>query len=291
MTGATKEFAPSEIKAALPLVTECVPIDDHCVGDRWTAQDEKQLARLIAIIAMGQAGYAGYILRKLLPAAPAITNEELVQEARRHLTVQEDKEAPKTGYPRAQRDGFMFEAISWIAARQTCGAHALLKDPHVSATSQGLDGLMIELADDKSSVTRTTVFEDKCTDNARSTFRDKVMKAFMDRHSGKRSVELVAAASSLLRQAGIDDAAASRLSVAVLNKKERRYRAAFALTDKEDGQEKWKRLFKGFDELEGLSPEQRVGAGLVVTGELRAWFDILALQAAEFLDELGEGEG
>ena len=62
------------------------------------------------------------------------------------------KKTPRTGYPRWQRDGFIFEAISWIAARQACGERALLEDPHVSATSQGLDGLMIELAGDKSEV-------------------------------------------------------------------------------------------------------------------------------------------
>ena len=49
----------------------------------------------------------------------------------------------------------------------------LLKDPHVSATSQGLDGLMIELADDKSKVVMTTISEDKCTDNPRDTFSKK----------------------------------------------------------------------------------------------------------------------
>jgi hypothetical protein len=38
----------------------------------------------------------------------------------------------------------IFEAISWLAARQVYPG-VLLKTPHVSATSQGLDGLMIEL--------------------------------------------------------------------------------------------------------------------------------------------------
>ena len=59
-------------KAPHPLLTEAVPIDDHCTGDRWSAQDETQLARLIVIIAMGQAAYAAHILKGLLPATPAI---------------------------------------------------------------------------------------------------------------------------------------------------------------------------------------------------------------------------
>jgi hypothetical protein len=269
-----------------PLLTKAVPIDDHCIGDRWSARDEAHLARLIAIIALGQAAYAGHILRDLLPAAPAFTNDDLRREAKVRLTVQEDGEQPRTGYPRLQRDGSIFEAISWIAARQTHGERALLKDPHVSATSQGLDGLMIELAADKSKVVMTTVFEDKCTDNPRKTFEQKVIPALLDRHQNKRSVELVASASVLLRMAGIDDAAAARLAEAVMNRSQRCYRSAFALTKDFDSQEQRRKLFKGYDALEGVPADRRVGASLIVSGKLREWFDALALQAIAYLDEL-----
>ncbi|WOS62045.1 hypothetical protein [Sinorhizobium fredii] len=291
MAGAAKtDTVEIEIKAQLPLLTQAVPIDASCSGDRWSAQDEDQLAKLIAIIAMGQASYAAHILKELLPATPAFTHDNLRDEAKRHLTVQEDKKTPRTGYPRWQRDGFIFEAISWIAARQVHGARALLKDPHVSATSQGLDGLMIELAEDKSEVVSTTIFEDKCTDNPRQTFLEKVIPALLERHLNKRSAELVASASVLLRMAGIDDAAAARLSAAVMNRSQRRYRAAFALPAELDSQKERQKLFKGYDALEGISSDRRVGASLIVTGKLRHWFDELATQAAAYLDELETGE-
>lgn len=288
MNAASADVAANEIEAALPLKTGPVPIDVHCVGDRWIAEDQVQLARLVAIIAMGQAAHAAHILRQLLPAQPAFTTDELREEAKLHLMVQEGKAVPRTGYPRWQRDGFIFETISWIAARQTCGASALLKDPHVSATSQGLDGLMLELTENKSKVTRTTVFEDKCTEDPRKMFRDSVIQGFLDRHGNKRSVELVATASVLLRMAGIDEASAARLSAAVLDRKQRQYRAAFALTDQQDSPEQWQGLFKGFDALDGISAEQRIGAGFVVPGELRPWFDALAAEAITFLDELAK---
>jgi hypothetical protein len=224
-----KEEAPAS-KATIPrpLFTKAVPIDDHCSGDRWSAKDETQLARLIAIIAMGQAAYAAYILKELVPATPAIADNDLRREAKVRLTVQEDGKKPRTGYPRWQRDGFIFEAISWIAARQDNGERAFLKDPHFSATSQGLDGLMIELSDDKSKIVMTTIFEDKCTDNPRQTFLQKVIPALIERHQNKRSAELVSAASALLRMAGIGAPADARLAAAVMDRDQRRYRAAFA---------------------------------------------------------------
>ena len=269
-----------------PLLIQAVPIDDHCTGDRWSAQDEAHLARLIAIIAMGQAAYAAHLLQQLLPAGPAFTDNDLRREAKVKLTVQKDGKKPRTGYPQWQRDGFIFEVISWIAARQAHGMRVLLQDPHVSATSQGLDGLMIELADDKSRVVMTTVFEDKCTERPREMFLNKVIPAFLERHQNKRSAELVSSASVLLRIAGIDDASAARIAAAVMDRNQRRYRAAFALTKEHDSQENLQKLFEGYDALDGVSAMQRIGAGLIVKGKLREWFDQLALRAIVYLDDL-----
>jgi len=276
--------------ATPPLLTQTVSIDAACVGDRWTAQDEPTLSKLIAIIAMGQAAYAAYVLRELLPAAPAFSDADLCTEARIRMTVQEDGKSPRTGYPRWQRDGFMFEAISWIAARQAYGSGVLLKDPHVSATSQGLDGLMIELADDKSKVVMTTIFEDKCTDNPRDTFLQKVIPAFLDRHRNKRAAELVATASALLRMGGIDEGDAAKLAASVMDRSQRRYRAAFALPKDQDSEAERQKLFKGYDALDGLGQERRVGASLIIEGKVRDWFDALAIQAIAYLGELEEQE-
>ena len=273
-------------KASNPLLTEAVPIDDHCSGDRWVTQNEALLAKLVAIVAMGQAFHAAHILKTLLPTPPSISNEDLRREAKVKLTIQEVAQGPRMGYPRWQRDGFIFEVISWIEARQNHGGLALLKSPHVSATSQGLDGLMIELSDDKSTVSMTTVFEDKCTENPRSTFLNDVIPAFLDRNKGKRSVELIDTANTLLRMAGIDDAAVAQLAAAVMDCNRRRYRAAFALIEERDSQKERKKLFKGYDALDGISKSQRVGASLIVSGQLREWFDALALQAIGYLDEL-----
>ena len=278
------------ITTSPPLSIVAVPIDAHCTGDRWSTQDEAQLARLIAIIAMGQAAYAAHILRELQPATPAFNDDDLRREAKIRLTVQEDGKKPRIGFPQWQRDGFIFEAISWIAARQAHGSRVLLKDPHISATSQGLDGLMIELAPDKSKVVMTTVFEDKCTDNPRQIFLQNVIPALLERHENKRSAELVASAAVLLRMARIDDAAAAQLAAAVMDRNQRSYRAAFALPQAYDNQEQRQKLFEGYDALSGLSAKQRIGAALIVSGPLRKWFESLALLAIKYLDELDKGK-
>lgn len=145
---------------ALPLTIETVEVDHDCTGARWIAQDETQLARLIAIIAMGQAVYAAHVLSALLPAAPKFSTESLRREAIIKLTIQEEKQEPRKGYPQWQRDGFIFEAISWIAARQKHGERGLIMEPHVKSTSQGIDGLLLRLSQDKSKIADVTICED-----------------------------------------------------------------------------------------------------------------------------------
>jgi hypothetical protein len=54
------------------LTTEPVAINGHCVGDRWTVEDEDRLAKLIAIIAMGQATHAAEIVSELRPTAAVL---------------------------------------------------------------------------------------------------------------------------------------------------------------------------------------------------------------------------
>ena len=288
---AKRSTAESSTKPlVLPLSTESCPIDDDCTGERWEVLDNEELARLIAIIAMGQAAQANHILSDLLPAEPAFTTPELRAEAKTRLTVQDKKREPRIGYPRWHRDGFMFEAISWIAARQVHGKEAYMKDPHVSATSQGLDGLMLELTGDKTQINRTTIFEDKCSDNPVATFKKMVLPAFRDRHENKRSAEIIAAATVLLGKAGIEDGAAAKLAAAVTDLAKRRYRAAFAVTSELDSVEGRSELFAGYGGISNVEQAQRLGACLVVPPQLRDWFDQLATTAIAYLGTFDNGE-
>ncbi len=71
-------MTPDQNWAALEITD--FPIDDDCVGSKWKVENEEQLARLIAIVVMGQAAQAAHIIDELLPAAPAITNDALKKE-------------------------------------------------------------------------------------------------------------------------------------------------------------------------------------------------------------------
>jgi hypothetical protein len=266
------------------LISEAVPIDGACTGVRWRATDTSTLARLIAMMALGQAAYAAHILATLSPGGPKINTAQLRAEARIKLTVEEPPKKPRGGYPRWQRDGLIFEAISWLVARQTHPA-GLLKAPHVSATTQGLDGLMIELNAGKTGIARTTIFEDKCTDDPRSMFLAKVLPEFKKRHNNERSAEIISAAVALIQTAGLDEVTATEFAAAVTDQSLRHYRASFAVDV--DSEAERKKLFADYNRIANVSAEQRIGATLVVPPKMRNWFDALADDALAYLTSLG----
>lgn len=271
-----------------PLTCEPCDVDDDCSGERWVANNLDGLAALVSMIIMGQSSHAAYIINELQPTLPVISIGQLKQEAIIKLSVQEKKKFPRIGYPRWQRDGLVFEAISWIAAHQTHGTNTYMKEPHVNATSQGLDGLILKLSDDKTQIAQTTIIEDKCTDNPRDTFLQDVIPTFVSRHSNERCAEIISAAAALLKQASISEHDVIRMSAAVTNKSIRSYRASFALSKDYDSQTERAKLFKNYNRVESLSQSQRVGASFITDADMRNYIDHIASLSILYIQNLPE---
>lgn len=266
--------------------TAACKVNEHCIGDHWTVGDFELLARLIAIIAMGQARHAARIITELQPAVPALTIDLLRADAKQRLSVTGDTHEKQEAH-RWHRDGLIFEAISWIAARQVAAVNVLMRDPHISATTQGLDGLMIELDEKGETVIRATILEDKCSNDPRRKFRDEVLPTFRNYHSGNRASELVAATSSLL-DGRIPDDAVTEAAGRVLDMAFRAYRAGLTINPDHDSEAGRRALFKGYESLEKITRAQRIGATFLPSADLRTWFDEIADRAIAFIDELGE---
>ena len=271
------------------LVIHTVSISKHCTGSRWTVANIDHLARIIAIVTMGQARHAACIIAELLPSKAAIGHAVLRADAKRRLSIAvgNDKQREVSRY---HRDGLIFECISWAAAQQATGGKALIRDPHLSSTNQGLDGLMIEISESGSVITRATIFEDKCSEHPRTKFRDEIMPAFKAHHEDKRASDLLATAAALIARIGLSGTDAIKAAACVMDKKCRVYRGGLAVTRADDSAEKRRALFKDYEKLKGIGPDQRVGATLITSDDLRAWFQELADKAIEYIDTMDTGD-
>jgi hypothetical protein len=284
------QSAKSKATSKHALLIDAVSVDSNSIGSRWTVQDLDRLARLIALIAMGQALHAAKIIEGLSSASSAITAVSLTEAAKQQLQINGTNKDQRDA-SRWRRDGFLFEAISWIAARQGGKPRTYMKDPHIKSTTQGIDGLMIEMELGAPQVSRATIFEDKCSENPRAIFRGDVMKAFRDHHKNLRGPDLVSGAAALIEKSGIDGTSAVKAAARVLDLAYRRYRASLAVTTDHDSKKGRIALFKGYEKLSGIDAEQRIGATFVVDGDLRDWFDSLANRAIAALDEMAKDNG
>lgn len=262
-----------------------VPVDNDVAGLEWNIDDVDGLAALIAVIALGQSEHAADIIAELAPSAAAYTQADLVGDAKAQMAISgETSEQRKAS--RTRRDGFLFECISWIAARQEGDERTYLKDPHLDATTHGLDGLVLQLAPDRPEILRATICEDKCTANPRAKFRSDVLKTFREHHRNKRARDLVANAVELIRDSGVRGTAAVLAAARVTDKSLRCYRAA--LTTGALATDGRRRLFAGYAELDGIAQAQRVGAILPLASPLRPWFQALSEAVIEALDRFAE---
>ncbi|HHK7932051.1 hypothetical protein LZ337_12985 [Serratia marcescens] len=266
------------------LLSEDVDVDDDVCGLLWSVNDLNDLSKLIAVITLGQAQHAARIIHELEPNGPAFSDVDLYAGARGQMRIRGSSEAQRE-VSRYHRDGFLFECISWITARQSATDRTFLKDPHISSTTQGLDGLSIRMHPVEPVVVGVTIFEDKCTDNPRDKFRDEIMPTFTEHHGNKRSRDLVANAVSLIKEGGLNGTEAARAASRVLDKQYRTYRAALTVDSTIAAPKKRKKLFNGYNNLTHIKKGQRVGAMLVIDGDLRDWFQDLANNVISALNE------
>jgi hypothetical protein len=131
---------------------------DLCHGWSWTIADEDELAERVARVALGQYRHVAKILNGAGVPGSTATAEQ-AKAAIKLLTRGKNEES-------WHRDGWIFQAISWIAANQAPSG-ALTRAPHIRRADKGFDGLQLLLSDDGKRVTAVIVFEDKATENAR----------------------------------------------------------------------------------------------------------------------------
>lgn len=94
----------------MPLTLTPVTHGKLCHGSRWIVSDEDDLASKVAHIALGRSRHVAAILANIDKKKPA-TRADAAQGAIKLLTV------PNGSKPH-HRDGWIFQAISWIAAHR-----------------------------------------------------------------------------------------------------------------------------------------------------------------------------
>ncbi|UWQ54721.1 hypothetical protein [Leisingera caerulea] len=253
----------------MPITLTPFSEEDCYFGNAWQVTDEDELARQIGVIALGYSHHVQKILQGTgvvdadYPADGAASAMEL-------LTV--------SGEDPSHRDGWMFQAMSWIAAIRA-NPSAKLASPHMQHADKGFDGLQVEIDDKTHRVKCAVVFEDKATTNPRRTItrEDKgVWKEFRELENGLRFSFFTSQVLAVVRsETTLDPDEAIK---EVIWKEARRYRLSITVGRTHSSGKGRKRLFKGYDEVV-TGDLYRRGAETFHQEDIRAWLASLAEKA------------
>ena len=251
---------------------------DLCHGWSWTVEDEDVLAEQVARIALGQYRHVAKILAGAGIPGP-LANAEQAMAAIEQLTLAEDEDP-------WQRDGWIFQAISWVAAHHAPSG-ALTRMPHIRKSDKGFDGLQLQLSDDGNAVTAVVVFEDKATSNARKTIRDEVWPGIVALEKGERLNELSHEVSGMLSARAesdpdfdLDSAISKTLWQDV-----RRYRVSITVGDSHSNEQSRAQLFKGFD-VSAPGDVVRRRADTIYLPAMRDWMEAFSVRVIKAIKDI-----
>jgi hypothetical protein len=247
-------------------------------GYRWDVVDQKDLARLMAHLALGEYRYVARILQGLSakdipPAAAAL--EKRIDYIRNPS--RED-----------HRDGWLFQMLAWIAAYQA-DPNAMITPPHQQPAFKGFDSLLLRV-DGGAKLCGVTIGEDKMTKNARTTITAKVWPEIREFEGASRDDELVSTVTTLLERFFPHDVEA-HLETAFWKKDARTYRVCIGSHDFKDDDAGRRELFGGYADVAKGDRDRRRAETLYTPGDVREWMKALATHVAEALAALRDEEG
>lgn len=253
--------------------------EPECHGHEWHIADEDELARLVACLVLGQHVHVSRIIAALSERT-ALTHDEMIDNAINQLST------PATDSHRWNRDGWVFQMISWIAASLTInGDVAAIRAPHPRPADKGLDGIIVYLTASAENIQHVVICEDKATADPRNTITSKVWPEFKDFETGRRDAEIVSDVQIALGVSGYENA--HELVESVHWNKRRHYRLSITAFPKHDNPEQRRLLFQGYSDKVTGDIERR-GAELILFQDVRGWMDGLCLCVVEHLRAMRE---
>jgi len=257
----------------MPIEFTDINNDDKWTGSNWTVTDPDDLAQHIARITLGQYRHVA----RILAATGASTSDP-------HATAFAGARSLLTSTQKDpwHRDGWIFQAISWIAAHLQSNGE-LIAAPHMQHADKGFDGLHLHVDKKTSKITRAVVCEEKATENPRNTIRDDVWPEFEEFETGAYDHRLVSEVTQLLETS--PDLDPDTAIANVLWNKARAYRVSITISDTHNSDAGRARLFKNYEHYVGDDVMRR-RAETFYQKDIRSWIVDIATKSLAALDEL-----
>ncbi|WP_233722053.1 hypothetical protein [Jiella avicenniae] len=181
-----------------------------------------------------------------------------------------------------QRDGLLFQHISWLAARLQFPT-ALATPPHVRKADKGFDGFLIERQDAGDAISRIILCEDKATTNPRNLVTTSIWPEIRSIVASERDLEILDALTALL--SGVPEEEREGLIRDIVWQRTRCFRVALTTGPGDIKASAYAHLFEGFDEQ--VTGDATVRRGDVMPlADVRGYLDQLAASVISVLERM-----
>lgn len=248
---------------------QLVAFDDSpsCRGWTWAVSDPAALATVVAHLLLGQYLHAESVLKGTKVKPPPMLSAAYLSVLRQ-LTQPADV---------SHRDGWLFQMISWVAAKQS-DPSLLSRAPQPRAADKGFDGLFVQPIKGSNGSFYVIVCEDKATSQPRRVIRNDVWPGIRELERGKRDHEILSDLTTVLAATMATHEAQAAVT-AITWKNVRRYRVSVTVGQSRTQEHRRRALFKGYRQVARGKSVRRRGEMLVVD-DLRSWMNRFARDVA-----------
>lgn len=232
-----------------------------CNFSQWVLIDEGRLVRTLAWLYLRKPKHAAQIINQLEPSKAGFPGK-VFENAISLLSTRiadiapdlssADPEKKKTAINKKnkrieQRDGLLFQHLSWVAASIDMPT-ALATPPHVRRADKGFDGLLVSIEDTYGAISRVVLCEDKASINPKNLIQGSVWTEIDGIVNGDKDLELLDAITAILReQSHLKDDKQEEILEALIYEQTRAFRVAVTVMPKNADAVGYHHIFDQFE--------------------------------------------
>lgn len=266
----------------MPITIAYKTVGTQCVDHEFVINNQDVLADEICKLLMGQCNHVIAAINGLTMPQPSLNETAKIALK---CTIAKLKKRSESDVDLYKVDGWLFQMISWLVlVKQHKGEKFFLKNPHLREAMHGFDGLAVKLTD-ANSIDKIIITEDKCTENSRSTIKNKVFPEFLQLEQGDLDYDIFQEIGALISSSLKDDF--YRIQDNIMDHSYRQYRICITRQNIHNTDRGRAGLYKEYNNIvSGANIDRRTASSICLNDKEREWMADLHQRVVQKLEVL-----